>query len=124
MGNNIDLAEIERDRLKALVEADLPTVELLHAEEFQLITPGGEKLSRVDYLGRIESGEINYLRWEPETIDVRIATGSGCVRYRSTIEGIFDGVRLEPGRYWHTDYYEVSDGRWRVVWSQATATSD
>jgi hypothetical protein len=21
---------------------------------------------------------------------------------------------------WHTDYYEREDGRWRVIWSQAT----
>jgi hypothetical protein len=33
-------------------------------------------------------------------------------------------VRLRSGpyhaSYWHTDYYELRNGQWQVVWSQST----
>jgi len=48
--NQDDLAEIERARLRALVNADLALAEQVHAEDFQLITPGGDSLSKEDYL--------------------------------------------------------------------------
>ena len=31
-----------------------------------------------------------------------------------------DGAEGELWQYWHTDGYERRDGRWQVVWSQAT----
>src|SRR5215510_2102476 len=104
-GTYADLSEIEQRRLRALVEVDLVTADQLHAEDFGLVTPGGTTFSKTEYLDAIKSGEINYLRWEPEQIDVRLDSASGCIRYRSTIEGIFSGERIGPGRYWHTDYY-------------------
>ena len=27
---------------------------------------------------------------------------------------------LDSGMFWHTDVYEIRDGRWQAVWSQAT----
>jgi hypothetical protein len=33
------------------------------------------------------------------------------------------GEPMELARYWHMDVYEQRDGRWQVVWSQATQIS-
>ena len=45
-----DLADLleatERTRLRALVEADIATADLLHADDYQLITPGGMQIGR------------------------------------------------------------------------------
>ena len=117
------LADVERQRLRALVTADLGQADELHAGDFRLVTPGGDSLSKAEYLGGIASGAINYLRWEPEEIEARVRANAGCLRYRSTIEIVVEGRELPPTRCWHTDYYERRDGRWQVVWSQATATS-
>lgn len=115
-----DLADVERRRLRALVEAELVVVDQLHASDFQLITPAGDSLSKEEYLGAIASGEINYLLWEPGDIDARARDAAGCVRYQSTIKIVVAGREIGPGRYWHTDFYERTNGRWQVVWSQAT----
>jgi hypothetical protein len=50
------LRAIERERLRALVTAAIETAERLHADDFQLITPGGGMLSKSKYLGGIASG--------------------------------------------------------------------
>ena len=67
---------------------------------------------------------MNYLRWEPGEIAARVHGDSGCVRYPATIEAIMGGREVGPGRFWHTDFYERKNGRWQVVWSQATEIRD
>jgi hypothetical protein len=115
-----DLADIERRRLRALVDADLALGRDLHAHDFQLISPAGDSITKDEYLQSISSGEINYVRWDPEDIDTRVQDDASCLRYRSTIEIIVGGRELGPGRFWHTDFYERRNDRWQVVWSQAT----
>jgi Domain of unknown function (DUF4440) len=115
------LRAIERQRLRALVEADLDVAERLHADDFQLITPGGEVLSKQQYLGRIASGHINYQVWEPDSpIDVRLYGRVALMRYRSRLDIVFAGRPVGLRRYWHTDSYEQRNGQWQCVWSHAT----
>lgn len=51
--------------LRALVEADVQRARELHAQQFQLVNPRGETLTRDEYLGGIESGRLDYLLWAP-----------------------------------------------------------
>jgi Domain of unknown function (DUF4440) len=119
-----DLADIERARLRALVAADIDVAAALHADDFQLITPSGRALSKAEYLGAIESGALRYLSWEPDEITVRLHGSTGVVRYQAVLQTASRGVANRRGRHWHTDAYELRDGRWQVVWSQATEIED
>ncbi|MFE7721582.1 nuclear transport factor 2 family protein [Nocardia rhizosphaerihabitans] len=110
----------ERSRLAALVEADIATAAIHHGTEFQLITPIGAALNRDEYLGAVGDGHIDYLVWEPGPISVRLHGDAACLRYQADLEVVFGGHPLPRARYWHTDLYEFLDGRWQVVWSQAT----
>jgi len=114
------LREIERSRLRALVDADIALARPLHAPQFQLVTPGGRAFTRDEYLGKIERGDLRYLRWEPGPMDVRLHADSAVLRYQATLA--FDANA--PFRCWHIDAYERIDGRWQVVWSQATMIKD
>lgn len=120
----VELADVERQRLKALVDADISTAERIHADDFQLVTPNGSTYTKSEYLGLIGSGEVEYLVWEPIDIDVRVSGDAGCVRYQSLLNIVVSGSEAGLGRYWHTDYYERRHGRWVVVFSQATAIAD
>lgn len=91
-----DLADVERRRLRALVDSDLAVAGQLHADDFQLITPGGDSFSKEAYLQGIASGEIDYVVWEAEEIESRVHADSACLRYRSTIKIIVDGRELGP----------------------------
>jgi hypothetical protein len=112
----------ERERLRSLVEADMEVAQSLHADDFELINPGGSVHSKEDYLGRIASGAINYLVFESDSpIAVRLYGDAAVIRYRSRLEIVYDGNHGPLRQYWHTDSYEKRDGRWQAVWSQATA---
>ena len=112
---------IERERLRSLVEADMKTADHLHADDFQLISPLGGTLSKAQYLGLVASGEIDYLEWEPEAIDVKLYGDAAVIRYRAQLRITVKGLPNAPsGRFWHMDLYEKRNGRWQAVWSQAT----
>ena len=111
----------ERERLRSLVTRNLETADLLHADDFQLINPLGGSLSKEQYLGGIASGDIDYRVWEPGSIEVRLYGEAALIRYQSRLEIVVQGQHVPLRNYWHTDSYERRDGRWQVVWSQATA---
>ena len=92
----------------------------MHAEDYQLITPGGRTLTRDEYLGGVATGELNYVVFEPASaIAIRKYEGAAVLRYQARIEVQF-GDNVDSDLFWHTDIYEIRDGRWQVVWSQAT----
>jgi hypothetical protein len=114
------LREIERERLRALVAGEIEAARPLHADDFQLVNPAGGVVSKDEYLDLISSGVFRYRLWDPEAITVRLYGEAAVIRYRAEIEAVFDGQTTGRSRYWHTDLYEHRDGRWQVVWSQAT----
>ena len=110
--------------MRSLVTGDLITAGQLHADDFQLINPLGGALSKGQYLGMIQSGDLTYLVWEPEEIDVRIYQEAAALRYRARIENVVRGRKNPLRGYWHTDVYEKRNGQWQVVLSHATEIQD
>ena len=114
------LRDTERARLRALVDADVATADALHADDYQLITPGGATLSKAEYLGGIADGTLRYTRFEPDgEVQVRVWETAAALRYEVIIE-VQDGESTYHDRCWHTDIYELRDRRWVAVWSHAT----
>ena len=94
-----DLRDLERRRLRSLVEVDMDTAEQLHTPDFELVNPSGSTWSRERYLGGIASGDIDYIS--------------------------VDGGTPGPLTAQHLDVYvRDTGGRWRVRWSQATEVAD
>ncbi|MFE3289934.1 nuclear transport factor 2 family protein [Rhodococcus sp. NPDC059234] len=114
------LRTTERSRLRALVAADIDTARAMHGHDFQLITPVGAALTRDEYLGAVAGGQIDYLLWEPDEIEVRLLADAAIIRYRATLEVVFGSYHVPRTRFWHTDSYELRDRRWQAIWSQAT----
>ncbi|WP_072429315.1 nuclear transport factor 2 family protein [Chitinimonas taiwanensis] len=107
---------LEARRTRALVARDMAVLEALHAQEYQLITPGGKVFSREAYLGAIRA-EPFYAAWEVEgTMSVRLSAHMAMVRYQAKL--CFPSGRVVI--CWHTDSYELGPQGWQAVWSQAT----
>jgi len=115
-----DLRSLERTRLLALVERDFELALALHSSEFHLITPRGSTYSRESYLQAVEAGKIVYLKWEAVGILVRRLGDVALLRYRAELEMPSASGGPESFECWHTDSYELHNGFWQVVWSQAT----
>jgi phage baseplate assembly protein W len=114
------IRETEHQRLRALVAAEIELANSLHSDDYQLITPSGQTISKQDYIGGIASGDLVYRVFEPASdIAVRLCGNAAAVRYQARIEVRFSD-QSDSGLFWHTDIYEKTDGRWQAVWSQAT----
>ena len=112
---------IDRERLAALLNADMQTAGRIHADDFQLITPLGAVFSKDQYLGAIAAGVIKYVVMELESpVDARVYGNVVLIRYRAAIEIDVQGQRYPRASYWFTDAYEKRDERWQIVWSQGT----
>lgn len=114
------LRAMERERLRALVAGEVARAREFHADDFQLVNPLGGELSKEQYLGGIDSGQIDYLSWEPGSMAVRVYGNAAVVRYQSQLEIVVQGHHIPRQGYWHTDLYERRGSQWQVVWSQAT----
>ncbi len=115
-----DFRSLERTRLRSLVERDMELAEVLHSPEFHLVTPGGITRSRESYLTAVRTGVITYLKWQPEEIVVRQFSDVVLLRYRAELEMPSQSGGTSSFVCWHTDSYELHNGHWQVVFSQAT----
>ncbi len=120
-----ELRAVERRRLQALVDAEDAVARELHADDYQLVTPGGATYTKDEYLGDIAAGVIRYRVFEAASeVAVQVFGDAGAVRYRARIEIRYGSGGGDAGFFWHTDMYRSTDGRWQAVWSQATRTAD
>jgi hypothetical protein len=107
--------DLERIRTEALVQRDPPTIERLHAPEYELITPSGRVYDRRAYIDAIAS-EPFYASWKHGPMRVRLSSTMALLRYQALI-------KLASGRVVacrHIDAYQLRFGSWQAVWSQAT----
>jgi hypothetical protein len=115
------LEQLERERLQALCECDLVALERLHADDYELITPGGRSLSRQAYVELITSRDFNYDTFEPASaVRVRMNGSAAVVRYQARIVVSDAAGEADSGLFWHTDIWELRGDSWQAVWSQAT----
>jgi len=115
------IRQLERERLQALVSADLPAASRMHADDFELINPAGEALSKTEYLAQVHSGQLDYRAWEAGEISVRLYEGVAMIRYRDVRFDVdLQGQPVHRGPMFHTNLYELRGGQWQVVWSQAS----
>lgn len=115
------IRQIERERLRSLVDADMNVARQIHSEDFQLINPAGMPLTKEEYLGAIESGRLDYRAWEPGDIVVKLHRDIAIIRYRDIRFDVdAEGRPVHRGPMYHTNVYERRGGRWRAVWSQAS----
>ena len=121
----IDVADLEKRRLRALVEGDLTTASKLHAEDYELVSPSGDRWSKTTYLDAIRSGLLDYLVFEPESdVQILALTDAAALRYVARIDIQSTDGWHDRGRFLHTDIWRLRDGRWQAVWSQATQLPD
>lgn len=119
------LRQTEQARLSALVDADMPAVQQVLADDFELITPDGTPLPRDAYLDAVANGDLDFKAHEPVTpIEVRVYEDAAVLRYKSHIEVVATGTGSRTDGAWHTCLYENRDGRWQIVWEQTTIVGE
>jgi ketosteroid isomerase-like protein len=116
------LRQLEQNQLQALVDADGDALDLLLADDFVLVPPPGTPLTKDDYLGAVESGDLDFEKFEPiSAIEVSVYGAAAVLTYKSDIVATAVGIGTVQHQAWHTVVYEKTSGTWQVVRAQTTA---
>ena len=116
-----ELKSLEVQRLEGLIEANIDVASKLHADDFQLVTPFGEIVSKEKYLGNISDGTLDYIVWRPLDMEVRFYDDVAAIRYRDS-EFVVEagGMPHLSGLLVRTNIYEKRGENWVIVWSHAS----
>ena len=116
------LRQIEKQRLQALVDADVAVAGPLIASDFELINPIGDVLTRKDVIGGVSSGALDFLSdTVTSQIRVRLHGNTAVLRYRHTIDIAVVPIGHLTHPAWTTALYERRQGNWQIVWEQTGA---
>jgi hypothetical protein len=112
---------LERREQRDAVNADTADLDQLLAPGLEFVTPDGETLTREEYLDALDSGELDFVTYEPITpMEVRTDGRQAVVTFLSRLDVSADCLRLKH-QAWHTVVYVRTGGRWQLVWAQTTA---
>jgi hypothetical protein len=116
------LRQIEKQRLQALVDADVAVAGRLIARDFELINPLGSVATRGSTLAGLGSGDLDF-RSDTVTshIRVRLRGNTAVLRYRHTIDIAVVPIGHLTHPAWTTAVYERRKGNWQIVWEQTGA---
>lgn len=116
------LRDLELSRLEAVVMNDMPALQALYADDFELVPPPGVAMSRDEFLGALQDGGLDFLAWDPVSeLDVRALGDTAVLSYRSEVHLLGAGMGELRHQMWHTAVYERGEQGWQVVREQSTA---
>ncbi len=119
-----ELKAIEQQRITAITGKDADALQRLLADDYHLITPGGQQVGKFDLVNGIREGFISYSLWEVDGAMAVVASEAmAVVRYRASLQVTVQGEAQPPQRLWHTEVYQQRDGAWQAVMSQDTRVS-
>ena len=99
-----DVEKMEQKRVRAVIEADMPTLYAIYADDFFYNTSSGPSLTKSEYLPRYASGELKVNAVDSEARDIRIydntALVTGIAHVTLTIKGETKTVHLRYLNVW------------------------
>jgi hypothetical protein len=111
----------ERTLLRASVAGDTRTAGALLAPDLQQIDVTGAPETRADYLATIGGG-VDFVTLKPlKPIRVRVYGNHAVTRVKLKFKVVAHGQTVQH-EGWTTDLWRRHGGRWKLVWSQSTAT--
>jgi hypothetical protein len=103
-------------------ENDATSMESLFSDEYELVIPTGDVMTKAQLIGIYRSGDMKQVSLDVDNLQVRIYENVAIARghYRSAFE--FNGQPTEQ-TFLRTDVLVKSGERWKFVTSHTTQTS-
>ena len=99
-----DVEKMEQKRIRAIIEADMPTLYAIYADDFIYNTSSGPSLTKAEYLPRYASGELKIHSADTEARDIRVyentALVTGIVHVNLTSKGETKTLHLRYLNVW------------------------
>lgn len=115
------LNQLEQRLIRAWIEKDRETVDEILADDWSVIDPGGQVLTKAQVLAEgFESGTRNIESGSIDEVHVRLlGNAAAVVTGRTVAAGTYQGAHFSV-QLRFTDVCEKQGGHWQVVASQGT----
>jgi len=114
-----DVEKMEQKRMLAVLNADMPALDAIYADDFFYNTSSGASLTKAEYLPRYASGELKVNAADSEARDIRVydntALVTGIVHVNLTIKGETKILHLRYLNVW-----VKRENGWALVARQGT----
>jgi ketosteroid isomerase-like protein len=117
------IAEIEKQSAAALVSGDVQALGSIFAEEWILVGPAGEVMSRQQIFGQLSSGDMKFSSYELGEMVIRIFGDTAVVVGRGSPRGTWHGEKFEDKEVFSDTFVRVG-GKWRCVMSHSSVVDD
>lgn len=114
------LAEIEKQSAAALISNDFQALGSIFAEEWILVGPSGEVMTRHFIFEELRKGDLKFTGYEMGGMEIRIFGDTAVVVGRGTPRGEWNGEKFEEKEVFSDTFIRVG-GKWRCVMSHSSA---
>ena len=112
-----EVLEVHKARVRALIEADLETLDQIVADDLTFTTPHGTVLTKQMVFDSLRSGKMNVACMDVEDVVVREYGDMAILTYRTDTR-YTDNDTLVDGSVRSTTVYLRLDGSWKLVAAQ------
>ena len=112
----------ETARTTALLHGDLPALEKLMADDLTYVHASGKRDTKASYLDAIRSGQLRYISWQLQKLNVRVAGETAVLDGIYLVRANDFRVQREPIdiKVFFLTVYARRDGRWQQIAWQTT----
>jgi hypothetical protein len=118
------LKKLNQDFGNSIVRKDSTTLSNILADDFFMVNPSGNKLSKKDNLSLLSSSNIEFTSLVIDSVDIRIITPEvGIINCWQTFIYKVDGKEMS-GRNCYQDIYVKRKDKWQAISAHVTPLSN
>ncbi len=114
-----EIRKLDDQRIKAILDQDIPTLDRLMADDFTYTHQGGVTETKAEFLGAMKSGTGAFRSVKLSDVRVRIFGNAALITGRCDITAVRNGKDFAIPMHF-TEVYSRTAGRWRWLLWQST----
>ena len=114
-----DVLATQTERFRAIVEADVDTLDAILAPELVYIHSHGGVDTKDEFIESLSSGRVDYLELAPKDVQIRLYENSAVVTGDISLRVAAGGQEHQLAMRF-TEVYVYNDNRWQLVSWQST----
>ncbi|MEI9896354.1 MAG: nuclear transport factor 2 family protein [Chthoniobacter sp.] len=118
-GDKAELRDIQKRCSAALLSGDFQALGAIFAEEWMLVGPDGQVMSREQIFQQLNGGDLKFTSYEMGEMEIRIFGDTAVVVGHANPHGEYKGEKFEENEVFSDTFIRVG-GRWRCILSHSS----
>jgi ketosteroid isomerase-like protein len=118
-----EVKQVHKERLEALVKADISTLDKIVGDDLIYVSPVGRVQTKAEIVSDLKSGALKVSSIEQGVPNVRVYGQTAVVNYLTTSKFVDNG-REYNNQIRSTSVYVKRGGRWQLVSQQMTRVAE